>query len=365
METSLEAITIIEDSDVLGYKAYLSQINNDNPYYKYELINVDFEYNYHLMYFLYKINGEPLILMPFYLKPIMLDNDKSGYYDVSSPWGYTGPLFKSTLDDMAIKNFWHAIGDWYKKNNVISEFIRFNFTGNHNHYNGIVQHALTNVKGKITDLNNLWKNFDRSVRKNFNTASNSDLTYNIYHKSFTNKQIEEFYDIYIGTMDRHSANANFYHSKNYFSKFIFNNLNNCAICTVYKDNVAISTELVLLSKDYIYSFLGGTNSQYFHLRPNDFLKIKMLNWAQENGFSYYIIGGGRKDGDSLYKYKKKFFPKDADINFYTGRKILDREIYNGLSYAHFEKNSMKFSEADMDKEFFPAYRKPFLMTKVG
>ena len=118
----------------------------------------------------------------------------------------------------------------------------------------------------------------------------------------------------------------------------------------YKENVAISVELLLLSDKVVYSFLGGTDEEYFESRPNDLLKLEVINWSRKNGYDYYFLGGGKEEGDSLYQYKKDFFPKDRDQTFYTGRKILNDIIYNELV-----QNNPKAIESD-SKDFFPLYR---------
>ena len=352
--TDLEVYQISTKNEITKYKTYLSQIDENNPYYKFELLNVGLKDNTRIMYFVYKKDGLPAVLMPFYLKQIIIDTKKTPYFDVSSPWGYVGPLFNKNIN-VNVKHFWEKVDAWYINNKVITEFVRFNFTGNHIFYSGTLIHTLKNVRGKINQEEVLWTNFNRSVRKNHRTALKSDLKYKIYYKSIEPCHIEEFYTVYMGTMDRHEANKSFYHKLEYFVDFILKNKEHCALATVYKNDIAISTELLLLSTDTVFSFLGGTNAAYFNFRPNELLKIAVLNWARENGFEYYIIGGGLADGDGLYQYKKKFFPKDDDLNFYTGRKILNLEVYQDLNKM-FGSTENDYQEADITKGFFPQYR---------
>ncbi|UWX56093.1 hypothetical protein NYZ99_07250 [Maribacter litopenaei] len=85
----------------------------------------------------------------------------------------------------------------------------------------------------------------------------------------------------------------------------------------------------------MYSFSGGTDSEYFKLRPNEYLKINAVKWAHGEEMDFYMIGGGLSNGseDKLYQYKKKYFPLDDDIDFYTGRKIiLPKRIRNWCLY---------------------------------
>ena len=157
-------------------------------------------------------------------------------------------------------------------------------------------------------------------------------------------------------MKRNNANTAYFHSKQYFKDFINNNPDTSAIAIVYKDNIAISTELILIHERTLYSFLGGTLADYFHTRPNDFLKIEVMNWARENNFSCYVLGGGRTDNDGLYKYKKSFFPKEEDVIFYTGRKILNLEAYKLLVETRFHESESE-NKINFKDSFFPYYRK--------
>lgn len=356
-ESCLEIHRVSTRDDIQVYKDFLNAIDAHSPYYKIELLNVNLKNFTKLIYFIYRVDNEPIVLMPVYLREILVGGKRTPYFDITSPWGYTGPLVKKGRDTKILTSFWEKVDEWYNNNNIVTEFVRFNFNNNHLAYTGIVTHTLSNIRGKIETEGVLWDNFNRSVRKNVNTARKNELRYEMYFKDIPHSKIEEFYAIYIGTMNRHEASETFYHSLEYFAKFIAENKENCSLATIYKDNLAISTELLLLSEDTMYSFLGGTDAAYFGLRPNDFLKIETLNWGRNNGFDYYILGGGLADGDGLYQYKKKFFPNDDDVNFYTGRKIVDIDVYRSLvEIAYPEKINFEDHIANIGEGFFPLYR---------
>ena len=149
-----------------------------------------------------------------------------------------------------------------------------------------------------------------------------------------------------------------YYSLNDFKKFISLNEEHLAICSVYFENTIVSSELLLISKDSIYSFLGGTDEKYFEKRPNDFLKVEALNWARNQGKKYYVLGGGYGLEDGIFKYKKGFFPNDV-VNYYTGRKILNKTIYDQLvrkiSLLRQDKGLEELNTKD--DTFFPLYSK--------
>ena len=241
---------------------------------------------------------------------------------------------------------------------MVSEFIRFNFADNHRDYSGTVLHTLSNIRGRLLTEEEVWNNFKRSVRKNYRKAVSSNLEFKVFHQPIPKDKVHEFYTIWKGTMQRHEADDSYYHSLEYFENFVSENQDCCALALVYDENgKPISTELLLLSNDTMFSFLGGTNAEYFHLRPNDLLKIEAMNWARNQGFEFYILGGGLSDGDSLYQYKKKFFPEEPEISFCTGRKILDPEVYDELSRRSGNDLGSESGMGDISEGFFPVYRK--------
>jgi lipid II:glycine glycyltransferase (peptidoglycan interpeptide bridge formation enzyme) len=156
-------------------------------------------------------------------------------------------------------------------------------------------------------------------------------------------------------MTRNKAQKKYFFSCDYFQVFINKNAEHCALALIYKDGIPISTELVLLSDDTLYSHLGGTDASYFASRPNDFLKFEVMKWAMEQKKKYYILGGGREIGDDLYKYKKNYFPNDDDIIYYTGRKIILSEVSKILN-EYQKLNNFELYSANVENDYFPAYR---------
>lgn len=348
----LEVKSLSTEEEVKLYKSTLLKIDK-NPFYRYELISSNAKTNNALHYFLLKNNNIPVLIMPFY-KRLIPDSITKGpiFYDVISPYGYCGPLKTNETSPEIFQEFWKRVDVWYSENNIVSEFIRFNLDGNHENYSGTLVPSLKNVGGEIYDEETQWNNFRPKVRNNYRKAVQSGLTSRIYHTNFDDKVISLFYEVYIETMIRNKADNSYFYSKEYFENFVFNNRESCCIAIIYKDDVNISSELVLLGEKNVYSFLGGTRSDYFAYRPNDFLKIEVMNWARKNDYKYYLLGGGRKDNDSLYKYKKEFFKKELDKIYYTGRKIINKEIYNQLV----DNVALEKEEFFNDINFFPLYR---------
>ncbi|KAA1246934.1 NeuD/PglB/VioB family sugar acetyltransferase [Aquimarina sp. RZ0] len=356
LDTNFKVYRIKDTNGLVKYKKILKALNNSSPFYKTELLDTLSMNEHQLNYFVLEKNGNPIIVMPFYIRKIYLDGEDTSYKDVTSPYGYSGPLFDTDLiNEDIIKHFWRQVDLWYEKKKIISEFIRFSLTGNQKEYSGELIPSLKNVKGVIIDKEEQWSKLKSKVRNNYRKSLQEGLNFKVFSDPIPMDIIKDFYDIYIQTMHRNNAHSQYFHYIDYFKNFIAENPESVIIAMVYKDFKPISTELVLLDEDTLYSYLGGTLSDYFYTRPNDFLKIEIINWARQYNYKYYVLGGGRVDNDNLYKYKKTFFPNDEDIVYYTGRKIINTDIYKDLVAKECDKDKI-LEQEDIQKNYFPLYR---------
>lgn len=345
--------------EIEEYKNLLKEKWYNNVYYSVEHLQYFAKEQDILKYFLLKKSSEAIIMMPFIYRRIVLNGVEEPYFDVISPYGYNGPIFNEDISDEELNIFWSLVDQWYKENNVISEFIRFSLNQNHVGYSGNLIHTLSNVKGLLKDnFQDQWTAFLPKVRNNYRKALSYNLKFKIYHQdTITKEVIEIFNKIYTETMKRNNASSLYFFSDEYFQNLILSNSGNFSIAFAYYEDIPISAELIINYRKKIFAFLGGTNAEYFSHRPNDFLRVKIIDWSINNGFNFYILGGGMKDGDGLYKSKKALFPKDDDYMFYTGRKIIDQDIYTMLSIKK-DKMYAELSEKDLKDCFFPYYRKP-------
>jgi uncharacterized NAD(P)/FAD-binding protein YdhS len=355
-EPQFEVKCLEDNLDIEHYKLILNKDWANNIYYAYEHLIYFKNLSDSLKYFVLSKDGNPKIIMPVVLRSIKEEGDieiiSNNYYDAITPYGYSGPLYSEDVTEDDLKQFWQSIDAWYFENNVITEFIRFSLNQNYVGYRGLLVGTLLNVKGKIlNNFEDLWTNFSPKVRNNYRKALTYNLEFKLFDSNFSHERLEEFFRIYTETMIRNDAKGIYFFSFNYFKELISHNPNNFVLAKAYYENKCISAELIIKMNDTIYAFLGGTDANYFKTRPNDFLRVEIIKWAVENNIKYYTLGGGLNDNDGLYKHKKSLFPKDDDIMFYTGRKIINHEVYDQLC----ENNNEDCAKIHKE-DFFPLYR---------
>ena len=341
------------------YKSLLSSLDDVEPYFLLDYIDIFSSGFENLICFSFSNNKTGVtILMPGYLKPVIIGKEKTSCLDFITPYGYTGPLSSTSASAADITEFWSEVDNWYKNNEVVTEFIRFNLSDNHLNYSGAIVQTMLNVKGEIIDEDAQWTSFDHKVRKNVNKAKRENLTCEVYFKNIEDERIKEFFGIYTSTMQRTNAAPHFFYSFDEFKRFISNNQKNAALCTVYFGSIPVASELLLVSEETIYSFLGGTDEAYFDKRPNDFLKVEAINWARNQSIKYYVLGGGYGFEDGIFNYKKSFFPNNV-VNYYSGRKIINSAVYDELiKKSNAVRSASGLSELNKeDVSFFPLYNK--------
>ena len=273
-------------------------------------------------------------------------------YDIITPYGYGGPVVITANDRQKLFSEYADAWEAYcRENGIVSEFVRFHLFDNcdvRESFYGEAAPVSDNVVVKTDcEIDELWMRFEHKVRKNVKKARANGLT---MLRDSTGEHIDDFLRIYIDTMQRNNAESYYYFEKSYFEAIQKTLPGKFMYFFAEKDGVIVSAELVLCSEKYVYSFLGGTDSDYYDLRPNDLLKFDIISWCCETGRKAFVLGGGYHREDGIYKYKKSFAP-DGDVPFYIGKKIHDEEAYARL--VECRKNEGSFDEAT---GFFPAYR---------
>lgn len=302
------------------------------------------------------------VIYSFYWKslndlPFFSGSDDPAIHMVS-PYGYGGPLYEgSTINRVAVSEAFEArFGDELHRRGALSEFVREDLfedrlvirtQGQRIEQQSNVVVNLDRGPGQI------WRDYLPKVRKNVNRARQNGLRVVFDpHGSY----LDQFLGVYHDTMARTGATESFFLGKDKFELLgqTLGAVGGLSYVHVFDGEKMISTELLLLSPDTIYSFLGGTLSSCFEKRPNDLLKHEVIEWGAARGFKHYVLGGGISAGDGIFTYKRAFDP--SGIHPFFVRRIqhsperYDQLTWKRMRYEHAKKNNWKPRE-----DFFPAY----------
>src|SRR5699024_4906422 len=116
-------------------------------------------------------------------------------------------------------------------------------------------------------------------------------------------------------------------------------------------------DLLLLGRETAYYFLGGTDIEAARSRPNDLVKMAVMEWLVGRGYRRYVLGGGVRPGDGLERHKKRFAPHGG-TSFRTAERVLDPAGYAALVQARRTEALATDQDWDDDSDFFPLSRAP-------
>jgi hypothetical protein len=265
------------------------------------------------------------------------------YYDFSSPYGYGGWIIEGSDSE----NLFAAYENWCRKNNVISEFVRFhpaveNHIFSQNSYNVI---GLGNtILMDISTPEIIWSNIISKNRNMIRKAKKNGVQ--IYSGRYP-EIFSIFREIYNKTMDKDHADEYYYFSPEFYDSILTDLPHNAHIFYAVYKNKVIAASIMLTTNGRMNYHLSGSIKEYSNLAPTNLLLYEAALWGSANGCKTLYLGGGvGSQEDSLYKFKKSFYRNDDVKRFYIGKKIFNQEKYDELVQRR----------GTIESNFFPLYR---------
>lgn len=279
--------------------------------------------------------------------------------DVVSPYGYGGGTFEGEDVDRqtAEELLEYALHSFFVQMNVVSEFVREDLFTEHlaDRHDGehLVQQQNVVVDLRIP-MEERWLRYAPKVRQNVRHAEHAGLRVEIGDGEILQ---EPFLSVYYSTMERRHAKDYYFFAREKFQRLHYSLQPSGGLqyVIVFLRDRAISAALLLLSADMLYYFLGGTDANYFALRPTDLLMHTIITWGHDRGYSKLVIGGGLKPNDGLLQFKKAFEPHGL-MDFCVRRVVWNKEQYDSLVAAREKWEAGKGRTWRPEPTFFPAYR---------
>jgi hypothetical protein len=300
-------------------------------------------------------SGTPLLLYfennstAFAFPVILRSIEGSTYYDITSVYGYAGPLAKTKTPDMeSLEEFHSNLKDFMDANHIVSAFARLHplFTDQEQILSGlgdVVKENLTVAIDLTLPEEDQRRQYSRSLRYKINYLKKKGIS---IIKAGTKHEIDSFIDIYTENMRRVNASELYFFSPEYFYRFL-ENIPSVILLAVHNDEI-VSGSLCTFCNGIMQAHLNATRDNYLFISP---LKLVLDNARFEGirkNMTFLHLGGGRNGmDDSLFTFKSRF--SDLYFRFKTWRYIHNKEIYDKLIYNKFDQNVPQST-------FFPLYR---------
>ncbi|WP_047546310.1 peptidoglycan bridge formation glycyltransferase FemA/FemB family protein [Psychroserpens sp. Hel_I_66] len=327
------------------WDSFLDEVDYYDFYHTYDYHELSLNKDEECILMLYTENESKLGL-PFIVRNI----SNSEFKDITSVYGYAGPISKNVNENFNNEKFSKSLYDCLTELKIVSVFSRLNPFIPHQ-YNVLKNIGHIETTGKIVnidldqDLDLQRKNYQRRIKSQINKARRlCDVK-----KSSSKEEMLEFIDIYYENMDRVEARESYYFNKEYFYKFLESNSLNTdfLIVTLKETGEIIAGGLFVKTNNIVQYHLSGTKEEHLDLTPLKLLIDEMRIISTNENFNHFNLGGGygSKD-DSLLRFKMSFSKKLTD--FQVWRYIVNQDVYD-------EFTNLKGTVAS---DYFPNYRDP-------
>ena len=264
------------------------------------------------------------------LLPILRRAIENGF-DFETPYGYGGPIFNIN-DPQRISIAIEAMHDYLKANHYLAGFIRFHPQLNNSvvcekHFAVVVDRMTVAIDTSLS-VEEIWENeINSKGRGKIKKCQRRNLTF-IADEEFV--YLDNFVELYTSTMKKLSAEEFYYFDRLYFKQFI-EKLKGQSFIGVVKDReLIISAAIFLYQPPYGHYHLSGSDFNYLHLNPNDFLLFEAAKELKKRNVTKFHLGGGSNssENNSLWEFKKKF--SRNYYQFSIGKWVFNQEKYNQI-----------------------------------
>jgi hypothetical protein len=283
---------------------------------------------------------------------------RKGYLDVTSVYGYPGPITNATeMPRNFSKEFSAALQGYLERTGVVTAFSRLNPL--------IEQDRLLDNFGEVLDIGPTvsldlmlseqaqWNQYRNNHRRDIETAHEKGIVC-IHDEEWT--YLDAFVDTYYENMRRVEADDYYFFDRSYFTRLRDLLEDHVELFVAFRDEGVIAGALFTVCDSIIQYHLGGTRTQYLKWSPIKLIFEEARRWGAEVDARTLHLGGGiGGKKDSLFHFKAGF--SNRIHQFKIWRAVVDQESYQALTENKQAWNEQHGLEV-ADEDYFPTYRAP-------
>jgi hypothetical protein len=284
--------------------------------------------------------------------------DREAVYDtVSPPYGYGGPFVDGLGDrSVLLAGFFREYERWARSQHVVSEYLTCSPKAEApDPYPGaLTVRAPVVVRDLPSSPEEIWWDYEGAIRTKVRAAQRAGVTVEF---DPCGARAADFLEVYGETVRRQGIPSPYWVSPAFLDALHAALPGEYVYGHAVLDGRVVASELVLVSGDSTLFFRGGARPEGRSARSNHLLRHCIIEWSQQRGKRFYLMGGGITAGDSLYRYKIQFAPRGARP-LHVGTWILDHDRYARLVAARRAREQVLGNVWEPTPDYFPAYRAP-------
>lgn len=290
------------------------------------------------------------IYYQFIVRPIPVEMAGPSYYDIITPYGFSGPIILSgdpEKKQQLVEVFEEQFGQYCAEHRIVTEYVRFSpWLKNRLDFqtlydfrdNGFVQYIdLTGDDFFMDQFASVSRGQVRKAIKN-----NVEIEFD-----YTGKYAEEFYRLYMMTVEKNNIDPYYVFSVESLRKSFEAFAGKQFFLFAKHEGQFISASFILHHGDYVHYHLTANNPAYYSLSGNSLIVNEMCRWGVAHGKKQVQLGGA--PDERLYRFKRNF-NRTTPLDLHMGKRIHDQRAYDELVEAKIQTVGIQHPD------YFPLYR---------
>jgi hypothetical protein len=310
-------------------------------------------------------DGRARLVWPYLLRSIEIGGVATGFTDITSAYGYVGPLALGPVDDDFLSAAWDQLRQWWVLRGVVSVFVRFHPILNNRELGIAWRSPAAWSEGPddgVTDVGEtvsidctlpdeqVTSVYAKPLRQHLANAARIGY---VTDEDLEWRDLDEFVRVYTESMDRNGAGSFYRFTAEDFA-FLRDELpDRLHLLLTRRGEEIVAGGLFTESSGIVQAHLMGTATAHLSTSPGKALLDGAQRWARSRGYPVLHLGGGRGGRrDSLFRFKREFSRRRHV--FSTGRWVLNAAAYKDLCRTC----DTRQGPATDAGNYFPAYRAP-------
>lgn len=352
---------VLDSSRGAEWNDYVDRMPMKDIYYSCEYCRLfDVEGEQQAELFVYQ-QDDLLIVYPYLLRsighlPAISELGLMGdMYDISTPYGYGGPITNAPHGaerEELFRQFGITFAEYCRDRRILTEFVRFHpGLGNAADYKDVEAQLCRNtafIDLRVGTEAGLIQHYCRNHKANIRKFQSSPF---VVRRTRPEERIDTFIQLYYGTLDDLQAHSFYYFPRTFIEETCRLLEGRLELFEVMDGEVTVGACLVMHERPWMHYHLSGWNRDYQYWAPTKLLIHAAALWGMDNGFERFHLGGGYTGNDKLFTFKHGFATNQEPLDYHLGKRVFLPKLYERIrsSYAN-----------QVEDDYFPLYRHPTL-----
>ena len=244
------------------------------------------------------------VILPFSVRTIPIPL-ASPALDAITPYGYGGAYLDGDVD---AGWFWSSWDRWARENRIVGITIRSHLFDEE--VLPVTGHSIRPLENVVVDLTQdsdaIWGGYEGRLRTDIRRGRSLGVEIILDEAC---ADLGSFHRIYSETMEARDADSFYSFDLARLERLVASLGSGVALSHARVEGRLVGSAMHLLGSRNSYYFLSGGNEESRQVRANAVMVHDIIRWLKAKGLRRYVLGGGIRRSDSLFRFKRAFSPR--------------------------------------------------------